>query len=184
MFPRPPDTYENRSPDDLPRSARQETVTESCTPGIRCRAFDTSSGLQHPSDVLILSRRLSALLLTIALAVSHATVCAGWLATPETRMACCSDGGACPMHKSESAYSNPAQSISQAEADSCCAASEGDQSSQSSSTFASTISLAVLGTPSPLPVAPDVAMRQAGTAAVPLPPSHVPKHVLHSVFLV
>jgi hypothetical protein len=88
------------------------------------------------------------------------------------------------MHKSDSPNSSSARTVSQAEADSCCAASEDDQSSQSSSTFASTISLAVLGTPSPLPTAFDVATRAAGRAAVPVPPSHVPKHVLLSVFLV
>jgi hypothetical protein len=111
-------------------------------------------------------------------------VCAGWMATPEARMACCADGEACPMHKSDSTNSASTQRVSQAEADSCCAASEDDQSSQSSSTFASTISFAVLGTPSPLPTASDVATRAAGRDAVPLPPSHVPKHVLLSVFLV
>jgi hypothetical protein len=88
------------------------------------------------------------------------------------------------MHKSDSPNSNSAPTVSQAEADSCCAASENDRSSQSSSTFASTISPAVLGTPRALPAVPDVAVRPAGTAAVPLPPSHVPKHVLLSVFLV
>jgi hypothetical protein len=134
--------------------------------------------------VLILGRRLSALFLTLALAATQAAVCAGWMTTPEARMACCSEGGACPMHKSDSPNSSSAQTVSQAEADSCCAASEGDQSSQSSSTFASTISLAVLGTPSPLPTVADVAVRPARTAAVPLPPGHVPKHVLLSVFLV
>jgi hypothetical protein len=135
-------------------------------------------------SVLILSRRLSALLVTLALSAGNVAVCAGWMATPEARMACCSEAGPCPMHKSDSPNSNSSQAVSQAEADSCCAASEDDQSSQSSSTFASTISVAVLGTPSQLPTASDVAPRAASRAAVPLPPSHVPKHVLLSVFLV
>ena len=134
--------------------------------------------------MLVFSRRLSALLLTLALSAANAAVCAGWMPTPEARMACCAEGETCPMHKSDSPNSNSAQTVSQAEADSCCAASEDDQSSQSSSTFASTISLAVIGTPRPLPIASDIAMRAAGSAAVPLPPRHVPKHVLLSVFLV
>ena len=88
------------------------------------------------------------------------------------------------MHKSESANSNSAQIVSQAEADSCCAASESGQSSQSSSTFAPAISLAVLDTSGPLSTVLPVAVHRAGTAGVPLPPRHVPKHVLLSVFLV
>ena len=134
--------------------------------------------------MLILSRRLSALLLTLALAASQAGVCTGWMATAEARMACCANGETCPMHKSDSLDSNSARPVSQAEADSCCAASEREQSSQSSSTFASTISLAVLGTPTALAPAPAVAVPANGSAVVPLPPSHVPKHVLLSVFLV
>ena len=88
------------------------------------------------------------------------------------------------MHKSDSPNSNSAQTVSQAQADGCCAASEDDQSSPSSSTFASTIPLAALGTSTPLSTLADVAVRPGGTATLPIPPSHVPKHVLLSVFLV
>ena len=133
---------------------------------------------------MLLLHRLVAVALSLPLLASNVAVCAGWMATPEARMACCTENGTCPMHKSDSPNSNSAQTVSQAAADSCCAASEGDRSSQSSSRFASTISLAVLDTPSPLPTISDIAMRAAGRAAVPLPPSHVPKHVLLSVFLV
>ena len=99
-------------------------------------------------------------------------------------MACCSEGRSCPMHESDSTDSKSVRVISQAEADSCCAASEDDKSSQSSSTFASTLSLAALGTPTILPRSPAGAgQRAAGSAIVPPPPSHVPKHVRLSVFL-
>ena len=88
------------------------------------------------------------------------------------------------MHKADSLDPNSARAVSQAEADRCCAASEGDQSSQTSSTFASSMSLAVLGTPTLLPAAPAVDIGAARSAVLRLPPSHVSKHVLHSVFLV
>jgi hypothetical protein len=130
------------------------------------------------------SRRLSAVVLSLALLAGNLAVCAGWGATPDARMACCSKGGACPMHKSDSVDSNSTPAVSQAEADSCCAASEREQSSQSSSTFASTIPLAALDTSTALPTAPTVAMPANGSAVVPLPPSHVPKHVLLAVFLI
>lgn len=134
-------------------------------------------------SVLNFTRRFAALLMAVALALGNVAVCAGWMATPEARMACCSDEASCPMHKSDSPNSY-SPTVTQAEADSCCGASEGDQSSQSSSTFASTISLTVLGTPRPLTTAADVAVGPTGTAFLALPPSHVPKHVLLSVFLV
>ena len=122
--------------------------------------------------------------LSLALSASNAVLCGGWMPTPEARMACCSDGGACPMHKPDSPDASSARAVSQSEADSCCAASEGEQSSQTGSTFASTISPAVLGSLRLVPAASDVVLRMAGRAAVPLPPSHVAKHVLLSVFLV
>ena len=123
------------------------------------------------------------MLLAVALTSSHAAVCAGWMGTPEARMACCAEGGACPMHESGSPHANVSHTLTQAEADRCCAASEDDQSSQSSSTFAAGTSIAVLGTSSPLITDTAVAARPTGTTD-PLPPRHVPKHVLHSVFLV
>src|SRR5688572_1798613 len=97
----------------------------------------------------MLFRRFPALVLTLALASGNVAVCAGWAATPEARMACCTDDGACPMHTSESGSS---RSISQAEADSCCASSEGDDSTQSNPTVAAALSKAVLGPAVILPV--------------------------------
>ena len=51
-------------------------------------------------------------------------------------MACCTDGG-CPMHKGESSQSGSGHVITQAQADTCCASSEHQQSNQSAPTFTS-----------------------------------------------
>ena len=129
------------------------------------------------------SRRLSVVLLTHALAAGQAGVCAGWMATPEARMACCSDDGPCPMHKSES-EDGPTRVVTQAEADRCCAASEHEDSTpaQSSAGFFLTLAVALSPIPGLLP-APE-AHADIWRASVPIPASHVPKHLLLSVFLV
>jgi hypothetical protein len=134
--------------------------------------------------VIGLARRLPALLLTFALVASQAGVCAGWMPTAEARMACCSESGMCPMRKADSRESASRRVITQAQADSCCAASEREQSSQSPETFVVAISSAVLG-PSvviPAPV-PALVLSAARRTVAPLPASQVPKHVLLSVFL-
>jgi hypothetical protein len=129
------------------------------------------------------SRRLSVVLLTLALVAGQAGVCAGWMATPEARMACCSDGGLCPMHQSDS-EDVPTRIVTQAEADRCCAASEREDStpSQSNASFLLTLAVAVSPIPGLLP-APEAHV-DVWRASVPIPTSHVPKHVLLSVFIV
>lgn len=87
------------------------------------------------------------------------------------------------MHKGASHSSDSEQSVSQAEADSCCAATEGDRSSPSSEVFGATFSLAVLGSPAPALTPIDLSARSSGSATSPATPSHVPKHVLLSVFI-
>lgn len=129
-----------------------------------------------------MSRRLSAGVLTLVLLVGHVAVCAGWLATAEARMACCTEGSSCPMHKPGSGES---ATITQARADSCCASSERDEAGPSASLVAATISSAVLGTAIVLPVSPPaLVLSEAWRTVVPIPVSPVPKHLLLSVFLV
>jgi hypothetical protein len=129
--------------------------------------------------------RLSALVLSLVLLGGNLGVCTGWAATPEARMACCVDGESCPMHKGESHDSSETRVISQAEADSCCAASERQQSSQSAPSFITMASSAVLGAGVVLPApVPSLVASDAWRAAAPVPISPVPKHVLLSVFLV
>ena len=134
--------------------------------------------------VPILIRRLS-VLLTAGLLVGNAAVCAGWLATPEARMACCAGGAECPMHKGDSHNSGSARVLTQAQADSCCASSEGQTSKQSSPTFVAAITAAVLGAGTVLPAnVPALVLSDGWRTSAPIPVAPVPKHVLLSVFLV
>jgi hypothetical protein len=146
---------------------------------------DTSATFQHPKvgTVLLFTTRLPALLLTLALSASHVALCAGWMVTPEARMACCSMDGACPMHKSDSTDSGSG-AVTQAEADRCCAASEQGSSAPSASVSVFSVSFSPVFSPVQ-PVLPTaVAQPRAWRMLVPIPAAHVPKHLLLSVFLV
>ena len=128
--------------------------------------------------------RFSALALTLALLAGNAAVCAGWMPTPEARMACCNESGTCPMHKSDASDSHASHVLTQAQADTCCASSN-HESGQSSGPFVGSITLAVLGTASVLPtVAPSLVLSDGWRTAVPIPAAPIPKHVLLSVYLV
>lgn len=141
-------------------------------------------GCAHPRGVVKLVYRLSALALSLALIAANGAVCAGWALTPEARMACCFES-TCPMHKGESQGSNSERSISQVQADSCCASSEHRKSSESSPTFVAAVPSAVLGAGVVLPaVAPALVLSDGWRTVAPIPTAHVPKHVLLSVFLV
>jgi hypothetical protein len=107
--------------------------------------------------MVTLAHRVSAVLLCLGLVAGNAAaVCAGWLATPEARMACCVGDGPCPMHKSDSDEQGATRVISQAEADRCCASSERDESAPSSPSFVLTVELALVTSPVPF-VAPQLA---------------------------
>ena len=138
----------------------------------------------HAGDVLILGRQLFALALALLISAGNAVVCAGWAPTPEARMACCAES-VCPMHKGDSQGSASGRVISQAQADTCCASAEHKNSSQSSPTFVAAISSAVLGTGIALPATvPALVLSEGWRTVAPIPATHVPKHVLLSVFLV
>lgn len=138
----------------------------------------------HARTVLSLSHRLSALLLAVALAAGQSGVCAGWMPSPEARMACCAEDGPCPMHKSGSDDELASRVVTQAEADRCCAASEQDDSSPSPSSvaFFTTLGAVLSAVPALLPQ-PE-SHGKIWRASVPRPITHVPKHLLLSVFLV
>jgi hypothetical protein len=132
-----------------------------------------------------LVKRLAVLALTFGLMAGNAAICAGWMPTPEARMACCADGGECPMHKGESHRSGSQRVLTQAQADSCCASSEGKNSSQSSPTFVAAITAAVLGAGIVLPAnVPALVLSDGWRTSAPISVAPVPKHVLLSVFLV
>ena len=132
-----------------------------------------------------LAQRLAALALTFALMAGNDALCAGWMATPEARMACCLDGCECPMHKDDSHRSGSERVLTQAEADSCCALSEGKNSDQFSPTFVAAITTAVLGAGIVLPTnVPALVLSDGWRTSAPIPVAPVPKHVLLSVFLI
>ena len=132
-----------------------------------------------------LVHRLAALSLTFALMGGNAAICAGWMPTPDARMACCAEGGECPMHKGQSHSSGSKRVLTQAQADSCCASSEGKQSNQSNPSFVTAITAAVLGVGIVLPAnVPALVLSDAWRTSAPVPVAPVPKHVLLSVFLV
>jgi hypothetical protein len=131
-----------------------------------------------------LSRRLSAIFLTLAVVAGQAGVCPGWMPTAEARMACCSGDGPCPMHKPDSESDGSKRVVSQAEADRCCAASEPDDSAPSRSNLAFSVTLAVVISPVPVLIPQPEAHADIWRASVPIASARVPKHLLLSVFLV
>jgi hypothetical protein len=132
----------------------------------------------------MLLRQFAAVAGVLTLCIGNLAVCAGWQATPEARMACCTNGTSCPMHKPQSAGGGSQRVISQAQADNCCAAaSTSAQSSVASSTYVLpnvTALAAAIRFAIPVPILP----RQHLRTLVPLPASPVPKHLLLSVLLV
>ena len=131
-------------------------------------------------------RRISVLTLMLALVDAHVAVCAGWQATPEARMDCCTEDCTCPMHEGKSSDSSESgKALTQSDADSCCASSEREDSSPSNPSTVAPISNVVLGEavviPSPIP---SLVLSEHWRTVVPLPIAPVPRHVLLSVFLV
>lgn len=128
--------------------------------------------------------RFSAVLVVLALSAGNVAVCAGWMPTPEARMACCADGG-CPMHKATPHRSGVHQPRTQAEADSCCASSERDNSNQSTPTSVfSAPPIAVVPALVLTPSVPTLVLRAGRRIIAPVPAAPFPRHVLLSVFLV
>ena len=126
-------------------------------------------------------KRVATVVCVLAFAQSAVALCAGWQATPEARMQCCQDG-ACPLHRHE--HGVPGPQITQATADDCCAQSAGPEPSPSGTVFASTITLAVLQSHSPVVMSLAPAPALLAPWETPSPPTHVPKHLLLSVLLV
>lgn len=130
------------------------------------------------------SSRLASIATILTLSVGNVALCAGWQATPEARMACCQNGQSCPMHKSASPGPRAKRTITQAQADNCCAATANHtQSSDVAFTFALPGITALPATHDAVVSSPVLAL-QEWRAFVPLPVSPVPKHLLLSVLLV
>ena len=143
-------------------------------------SVDTNRRQAHSIHVVVLTRRIVVMALSVVLSSPGVGLCAGWAATAEARIACCAKDGGCAMHQSAE---GSATAISQADADGCCAASERDQSTPSP-TFPSSVSLALVVSPISVTVPSTVVPPHVWHAFVPLPGSQVPRHLLLSVFLV
>ena len=136
--------------------------------------------------VELLLRRTPAVVVALALAAAGWAECAGWQASPEARMACCSSSGDCPMHGSTEPRGGSERVVTQAQADSCCAASDPDDSTPSAGAFSLSLSAALvpstLSTLAPIMEPPGLFARWRTQVLRPL--GQVPKHVLLSVFLI
>ena len=130
-------------------------------------------------------RRFAALALTFGLMAGNAAICAGWMSSPEARMACCAGGAECAMHRGNSHHAESHRVLTQTEADNCCASAEGKSSNQSSPTVVAATTVAVLGDGIALPAnIPALVLSDGWRTLAPLPVSPVPKHILLTVFLV
>lgn len=151
----------------------------------RCglESFDTRVAFAHPTYVLTPVRRLAALTLAVVLSVGQGVVCAGWLRTPEARMACCLEHAGCARHESESDDGSQ-RSIAQVDADRCCAASERDTPAQGTSAFGSAIVLAIVPLVTALVPAAVSTLPGPWGARTPVPVPRIPRHLLLSVLIV
>jgi hypothetical protein len=142
-------------------------------------------GLQHSKGVLRFWRQPATLMALLVLLGDPFAVCAGWLSTPEARLACCADDQDCPMHKSDHRPSGSSHAVSQADADRCCALSEHDDSLPSSAKVTGAFDSLVL-IPSVLPIAFVSPLARVDELHEPAssPPSGRSRHLLLSVFLI
>jgi hypothetical protein len=100
-------------------------------------------------------------------------------------MACCAEDGTCPMRRGHSDDSTSGKTITQAQADSCCASSEREESAQPDLANAIAPLHAVLGDGVVLPASiPALVLSDNWRTVVPIPSPPIPRHLLLSVFLV
>lgn len=145
---------------------------------------DTAIGVHHPSYVLTFGPRLIALFLTAVMAAGNAAVCEGWASTPEARMDCCTGDHPCPMHRTESDGAGATRVVTQAQADSCCAFSEQEQSGQSAQVVAAATPAVERGSGIVVPPAtPRLVLTDSWRTSAPMPSPPLHRHVLLSVFL-
>jgi hypothetical protein len=88
------------------------------------------------------------------------------------------------MHGSESDDGLPTPTVSQAEADRCCASSERDEAAPSSSTVVLSGALALLPTPVGLELPATTRPPYDWRTPVPFAGTHISRHLLLSVLLV
>jgi hypothetical protein len=132
--------------------------------------------------VLVIARGVAAVLIAV-LSAGPVSRCGGWQATPEARMACCLAGATCPMHTSDDDGPGATRGVTQAEADSCCAAGAPDDASPTAQSLAAVIAIA--STAPPLLLPPPLKPRAASVNdPAPARDHGVSRHLLLSVFLI
>ena len=146
--------------------------------------IDRTTAVTHPTEVMGLARRIGAVAIVVAICVGNLAVCAGWQATPEARMACCTNRTSCPMHGSDARASDSVVVISQAQADGCCAGqSSRTQSSVADSQVLPSKTIA-LATVTNVVVPVTVPALQAWRTVLPRRVSPVPQHLVLSILLI
>lgn len=131
-----------------------------------------------------MSRRFFVLLFALLTPSFPMGDCVGWLGSAEARMACCEDESQCPMHAGSGDHRvGTTASVSQADADRCCAASENGESIPSALTAHAAV-VALLPADQPVPDANVVAQLVEWLTPEPSPPDSVARHVLLSTFLI
>ena len=134
-------------------------------------------------SVRSLMTRLVAVVVIVVLPTSAWAQCAGWQSSAEARMECCAQEEQCPMHAGTDA-SVSHRTVTQGQADTCCALSERTPSTPSSSSQIAPVTLALVSTPVVV-VLPDFEpLRNRWQSFVPIAANPVPRHILLSVFLV
>lgn len=132
---------------------------------------------------MLANSRLVAAALVATLLAGPIALCTGWQATPEARMACCVEGIACAMHPSEDQDGTGRRAVTQAEADSCCAASEPDGASPTATSLAAIV--APPATTASIVLLPPVNTQSASWDRHPPDRAFaVPRNVLLSVFII
>ena len=134
------------------------------------------------STVLTSLRRIAVVVLTVGLVAGAWRPCAGWEATAEARMSCCTRKSACSKHKVANHAAQEA--LSQSGADACCAISERQDASQPSLTVVLPPTLAPLVGLFAEP--PSIPARWVDRHRPPplLASRELPRHLLLSVFVI
>lgn len=131
---------------------------------------------------LLLSRVVS-VIVALALTGGGVRLCAGWEATPDARMACCTKHSACAMRRR--AHDSKTTRVTQTQADACCAAADRPESTPSPAAIVVHPPLvAVAALFVALPAAPVPAYAWGSGTSPPIVRSEVPRHLLLSVFLI
>jgi hypothetical protein len=121
-------------------------------------------------------------LAVLTLCVGNLAACAGG-STPEARLDCCAQDDACPMPPSGPDVTGTSRIVTQAQVDSCCAASGEHKPGAPISTVVLSTTLSLASSPVPATLPECQAGVEGRRALIPVAREAVAKHLLLSVFL-